>query len=264
MPSVARHAAEAGSADVSGQQAGAPRGFAPVTILVADADPEVGQPLATQLRADGYEAVLAVSAEQATMLAELRRPSLGIFGRLESARASLELLERVRSSPAPPPSPRCASSPWSPEMPVIMLSSGEDDLDLLRAFEAGADDLLIRPPRYLELRVRVRALLRRTVGLSTAPIHAVGLTIDLRAREARLHGRRLDLRRMEFELLVQLAADPGRVCPRQELLSRIWGYRSTSATRTLDSHASRLRRKLSRHDDRRWIVSVRGVGYRLI
>jgi DNA-binding response OmpR family regulator len=234
-----------------------------IVVMVAETDPDIGRLIADQLTLDGYEVLLARSVQHARALAQMRYPTLGIIGELGSVRASLELLEQIRSSP-PVVSALRASSPWHPQMPVIMLVSEARELDLLRAFEAGADDLMIRPPRYLELRVRMRALLRRARCSTSTRLQTADLAIDLHAREARLCGQRLQLRRMEYELLAHLAADPGRVHPKQELLESIWGYKSACTTRTLDSHASRLRRKLVGIDGRRWIVNVRGVGYRLI
>jgi DNA-binding response OmpR family regulator len=89
------------------------------------------------------------------------------------------------------------------------------------------------------------------------------LTIDPAGRAVSLHGDRLDLRKLEYELLLHLASDPQRVFHRQELLQAVWGYQADAPTRTIDSHASRLRRKLATTGEP-WIVNVRGVGYQLI
>ena len=84
------------------------------------------------------------------------------------------------------------------------------------------------------------------------------------SREVRLHGQVVRLRRLEFELLIHLAREPTRVFARDQLLRAVWGYRCAASTRTVDSHASRLRRKLDVEGSRRWVVNVRGVGYRLL
>ncbi len=119
-------------------------------------------------------------------------------------------------------------------------------------------------PAGIWRRARLRALLRRTESNPKVwPLQIGPLTIDAHAYMASLHGNRLELRHMEFELLLLLAGDPHRVFRRDELLKAVWGYRSRATTRTLDSHASRLRCKLSAVGER-WVINERGVGYRLI
>ena len=134
----------------------------------------------------------------------------------------------------------------------------------MRGFERGADDYVAKPFSYGELRARVAALLRRAGGgRATGRLRVGTLEIDPPSREVRLRGERVELSQKEFALLRTLAAEPTRVFTKEELLRDVWGFRSLGATRTLDSHACRLRQKLGAHGDR-YVVNVWGVGYRLV
>jgi DNA-binding response OmpR family regulator len=228
-------------------------------ILIVEADLEQGSAIVEQLTADGHPAELARTAEHARVQAGARAPQLAVLGDLGSPRGALSLLEEMRA-------PERRDTPWQQEIPVIVIGSRAGELDVLRAFDAGADDFLGRPVRYLELRGRMRAIMRRAGRTAERgkTLRVGALLIDSSAHSVTLHGQPIDLRRLEFELLLQLAGEPEHVFTKDELLRAVWGYRSSGSTRTLDSHASRLRRKLDVDGSRRWVVNVWGVGYRLI
>jgi DNA-binding response OmpR family regulator len=231
-------------------------------ILVVESDGSIGCELVEQLRADRYSAVHARSEEHARVLARAQPVRAIVLGVLDAPRGALDLLEEIRH-----PHPRQASGgqAWDGDVPAILLSPSATQLDLLRAFEIGADDFIAHPPIYLELRARLRAVLRRVESPTHERLLRVGaIEIDTGSHCVRFAGVVVGLCRLEYELLVHLARNPTTVCSKQELLRVIWGQRSRSGARTVDSHASRLRRKLDVAGAGGLVVNVWGVGYRLI
>jgi DNA-binding response OmpR family regulator len=150
-------------------------------------------------------------------------------------------------------------------VPVIVLGEPESDtVDRVRALDRGCDDFIARPFDYEELLARIRAVLRRTMPAPHETLRAGPITADLATRSVRVNGAAVALAGKEYELLVRLMSDPTRVFTKESLLRDVWGFRSLGRTRTLDSHASRLRRKLSGAGPGVFVVNVWGVGYRLL
>lgn len=229
----------------------------PATILVIEDHRATRTFLADNLAADGYELLEAETAAEARHLMETKFPDLAIVDLGLPDEDGLELLRHVRDTD------RIAGR-LDPDLPLLVLTGRAGDLDRLRGFDSGADDYLSKPFSYQELRARVLALLRRSRRRPGAGRIRIGpLELDPLSRHVRLHGQPVQLSKKEFALLRALASEPTRVFTREELLRGVWGFRSLGATRTLDSHASRLRKKLGAGGDT-FVVNVWGVGYRLV
>jgi DNA-binding response OmpR family regulator len=147
---------------------------------------------------------------------------------------------------------------------VILLAPSSDPVERVRALDRGADDVMGRPFAYEELLARIRALLRRSMTSTAEVLIAGELVLDRRTRRVSVRETLVMLSAKEFELLAWLAAEPYRVFTKEELLREVWGFRALGRTRTLESHASRLRKKLRVDGDDRYVVNVWGVGYRLL
>lgn len=160
----------------------------------------------------------------------------------------LEVCRRIRSDHA--------------GVPVIMLTAREDEASRVTGLEMGADDYVTKPFSGRELVARVRAVLRRVQGTDdrSGPLRAGAAELDPISRTCRADGADVELTRLEFDLLAELAAHPNVVFTRERLLERVWGYQSGVGGKTVDVHVANLRRKLGKDLP---IVAVRGVGYRL-
>jgi DNA-binding response OmpR family regulator len=150
-------------------------------------------------------------------------------------------------------------------VPVIIATARDDEAEIIRLLHAGADDYLVKPYSAAHLAARIAAVLRRAgAGAVPSVLRVGGLEIDPRRRQAQLDGKKLDLSRREFDLLAYLAARPGEVVTRRELLSEVWQL-PYGDDQTIDVHLSWLRRKLGERASRpRYLHTVRGVGVRLV
>ena len=227
------------------------------TLLLVEDDTGLRTFLADNLTADGYDVLLADTVRDAVRLLEYKQPDLALVDVGLPDGSGLDLIARVRAADG-------VASRLDPGLPLVVLTGRSGELDRVRGFERGADDFVVKPFSYPELRGRVAAILRRMQPRVRLGRLRVGdLEVDPASREVRLRGRRIELSQKEFALLRTLAASPCRVFTKEELLRDVWGFQSLGATRTLDSHACRLRQKLGTGGDK-FVVNVWGVGYRLV
>jgi DNA-binding response OmpR family regulator/signal transduction histidine kinase len=227
------------------------------TILVVEDDEPTRTFLADNLTADGYELLVADNAADGLAHLETKFPDLALIDLGLPDRSGLDVISRVRASDG-------VVSRIDPAVPIVVITGRSGELDRLRGFERGCDDYVCKPFSYPELRARVEALLRRSELRRRPGRTRVGdLEIDAASRVVRLRGAPVALSQKEFALVRTLASEPTRVFTKDELLRSIWGFRTLGSTRTLDSHACRLRHKLGRFGDR-FVVNVWGVGYRLV
>ena len=226
-------------------------------VLLVEDETATRSFLERQLTDDGFDVVSADRGGRALELVECLAPDLVLLAVGLPDASGFELCKRLREGEP--------GRDWNRDVPVILVSERGDPVDRVRGFARGCDDYVVRPFVYEELLARMRAVLRRAQGPKPHDRICVGeLEVDRRSRTVRLSGRPVRLSAKEYELLVALAEEPDRVFRKDELLRDVWGFRSLGRTRTLDSHASRLRRKLNAGRETAFVVNVWGVGYRLI
>jgi DNA-binding response OmpR family regulator len=225
-------------------------------LLLVYGEEHTNLALVDELTLDGYEVHRASDPAMLRAVCDTREIALIIFGRATDRGAGLDVLRRLRAGEFAPE--------VNPRLRALWMSPNGELGDVLRGFQAGADDVIRSPFAYPEFRARAQALiLRRDLTDTPGVIEYRELRIDTAAHEVTIGATPVGLRRLEYALLVHLAHDPTRVYTKDELLRAVWGIGSGIATRTLDSHASRLRCKLARAGADGWVTATRGVGYRL-
>lgn len=219
------------------------------TILVVDDEPNITQLLKLYLSRSGFQVETAANGEEALRKTRSLRPDLIVLDLKLPDIDGLEVCRRVRAES---------------DIPLIMLTARDEDIDKIVGLEMGADDYITKPFNPREVLARVRAVLRRAEGRLRAdgPIRVGDLVIDTNRREVFVGDQPVQLRAKEFDLLAALARNAGIVLDRDRLLNQVWGYDFSGDTRTVDVHIAWLRQKLA--GSRVEIQTVRGAGYKLV
>ncbi len=227
------------------------------TVLVVDDEPRIVEFLVENLSADDFSVLTASNGEQALDVLARTTPDVVLLDVVLPDMSGYDVCRRVRNGDA-------IVDPWDPDLPIIMLSAKAEHTDRVRGLARGADDYVTKPFHYPELLARIAALLKRVSRVANRDQLRVGeLVVNTLSKQVTVAGVAVALSVKEFQLLATLAADPNRVFSKRELLEMVWEFKSPGRTRTLDSHASRLRQKLGAVSDRPWIVNVWGHGYRV-
>jgi len=226
------------------------------SVVVCEDDTPTLELLCDNLIADRFGVLPAPSASDALRLCRYKQPDLMLLDLTLPDASGLDVLQEIREADG-------IASRFDPRLPVIVLSGRGADEDRVRGLEFGADDYVVKPYVYSELRARIAAVLRRVEQRRGGSLRVGDIVVDPGRRRAWVEGREVRLSKKEFSLLRILATDPHRVFSKRELLGEVWGYRTPTKTRTLDSHASRLRRKLDPRGAR-FVINCWGVGYRLL
>ena len=226
------------------------------SVVVCEDDGPTLELLCDNLAADRYRVLPAPSASDALRLCRFKHPDLMLLDLALPDASGLDVLREIRAADG-------IASRFDSRLPVIVLSGHGAEQERVRGLECGADDYLVKPFAYSELRARIAAVLRRAQQRRGGPLRVGEIVVDPDRRRVWVGGRSVQLAKKEFALLRVLAGDPHRVFSKRELLAEVWGLRAPTKTRTLDSHASRLRRKLD-PEKARFVINCWSVGYRLL
>jgi DNA-binding response OmpR family regulator len=220
------------------------------TVLVVDDEPVVRDVVARYLERDGYETLEAADGEAAKRILEREKPALVVLDVMLPGIDGLELCRWIRETS---------------DTPVVLLTALGEEHERIAGLELGADDYVTKPFSPRELAIRVSNILRRARPADAEVYRLGAIEMNLATRDVRKSGVPLTLTLKEFDLLQTFLANPRRVFRREELMDRVWGYRSVLETGTLTVHIRRLREKLEDDPSKpRLLHTVWGVGYRFI
>ena len=218
-------------------------------VMVVDDDQDLAEMLGIVLTGAGIDVDLVSRGDEVMDVFRNNPPDLVLLDVMLPGLDGIEVCKLIRAESM---------------VPIVMLSAKGDTQDVVKGLEAGADDYMVKPFRHpSELIARIRTRLRRTNADVSGLLTIGDLAIDVQAHQVARGGKQIALTRLEFDLLVELAKEPGRVFTRDALLSEVWGYRHSTDTRLVNVHVQRLRSKIE-HDAEHpeIVVTVRGVGYK--
>jgi two-component system, OmpR family, response regulator RegX3 len=221
-------------------------------ILLVEDESAISEPLAASLEREGFDAEVATTAEAAMAAYGAREPDLVLLDIMLPDGDGRDLAREIRRSS---------------DVPIVMLTARGEEVDRVVGLELGADDYVVKPFSARELVARIRAILRRgrAGGGRPKPVSIGEIHIDPDARSVTRAGQPVELAAREFDLLLYLMRNAGRVVPREELMDEVWDPHWFGPTKTLDVHVSWLRKKLEADpSDPRYITTVRGVGFRFV
>ena len=218
-------------------------------VMVVDDDQDLAEMLGIVLTGAGIDVDLVSRGDEVMEIFRNNPPDLVLLDVMLPGLDGIEVCKLIRAESM---------------VPIVMLSAKGDTQDVVKGLEAGADDYMVKPFRHpSELIARIKTRLRRTNSDISGLLTIGDLAIDVQAHQVLRAGKQIQLTRLEFDLLVALAKEPGRVFTRDTLLSEVWGYRHSTDTRLVNVHVQRLRSKIE-HDAEHpeIVITIRGVGYK--
>lgn len=220
-----------------------------IKILIVDDEEDLCEILQFNLEGEGYEVDVAYSAEEA-LKKDLKSFHLILLDVMMGKMSGFQLARMIRQE-------------FHLNLPIIFITAREGENNTLTGFSLGADDYISKPFSIREVIARVKAILQRTgirsAGIASQRVHVNELELDLEKKRLTIENKPVDLTRKEFEILLMLMDNPGRIWSREEILQRVWAYDVVVNLRTVDVHMTRLRKKLGVHG--RMISSKPGYGY---